>query len=156
MLTRVLLLTIVAVLGLAAPAAAQEAKVPYWASIRASEVNMRVGPAEEYQIAWVYRRPQLPLKVLRVKDGWRLVQDPDGAKGWMNQRFLTRQRTGYVSGKEPADMRQSGDAGAKLLWRIAPGNVGLLGDCDAGWCQFELGKRKGFVEQTRLWGAGEP
>jgi len=156
MLTRVHLLTIVAVLGLAAPAAAQEAKVPYWASIRASEVNMRVGPAEEYQIAWVYRRPQLPLKVLRVKDGWRLVQDPDGTKGWMNQRFLTRQRTGYVFGTEPADMRQAGEASAKLLWRIAPGNVGLLGDCDAGWCQFEMGERKGYVREDRLWGAGEP
>ncbi|GAA4768090.1 SH3 domain-containing protein [Novosphingobium ginsenosidimutans] len=156
MFTRVHLLTALTLLSLAAPAAAQETKVPYWASIRSEEVNMRVGPAEEYQIAWVYRRPQLPLKVLRMKDGWRLVQDPDGAKGWMNQRFLTRQRTGYVVGKEPADMRQAGEAGAKLLWRIAPGNVGLLGDCDAGWCQFELGKRKGYVEQARLWGAGEP
>lgn len=156
MITRVHFLIALAVMGLAAPAAAQDAKVPYWASIRSEEVNMRVGPAEEYQIAWVYRRPQLPLKVLRVKDGWRLVQDPDGAKGWMNQRFLTRQRTGYVTGKDLAEMRQSGEASAKLLWRLAPGNVGLLGDCDAGWCQFELGKRKGFVAQDRLWGAGEP
>lgn len=156
MITRVHFLIALAVMGVAAPAAAQEAKVPYWASIRSEEVNMRVGPAEEYQIAWVYRRPQLPLKVLRVKDGWRLVQDPDGAKGWMNQRFLTRQRTGYVTGKDLAEMRQSGEASAKLLWRLAPGNVGLLGDCDAGWCQFELGKRKGFVAQDRLWGAGEP
>lgn len=156
MITRVHFLIALAVMALAAPAAAQDAKVPYWASIRSEEVNMRVGPAEEYQIAWVYRRPQLPLKVLRVKDGWRLVQDPDGAKGWMNQRFLTRQRTGYVTGKDLAEMRQSGEASAKLLWRLAPGNVGLLGDCDAGWCQFELGKRKGFVAQDRLWGAGEP
>ena len=156
MITRVHFLIALAVMGIAAPAAAQDAKVPYWASIRSEEVNMRVGPAEEYQIAWVYRRPQLPLKVLRVKDGWRLVQDPDGAKGWMNQRFLTRQRTGYVTGKDLAEMRQSGEASAKLLWRLAPGNVGLLGDCDAGWCQFELGKRKGFVAQDRLWGAGEP
>lgn len=156
MFIRVHLLTALTLLSLAAPGAAQETKVPYWASIRSEEVNMRVGPAEEYQIAWVYRRPQLPLKVLRMKDGWRLVQDPDGAKGWMNQRFLTRQRTGYVVGKEPADMRQGGEVRAKLLWRIAPGNVGLLGDCNAGWCQFEMGKRKGFIAQNRLWGAGEP
>lgn len=149
-------LIVATLLGAASPVMAQEAKVPYWASIRSGEVNMRVGPAEEYQVTWVYRRPQLPMKVLRVKDGWRLVQDPDGAKGWMNQRFLTRQRAGYVKGNGPADMRRSGDAGAALLWRIAPGNVGLLGDCEAGWCKFELGQRKGFVEQSRLWGAGEP
>lgn len=156
MLTRLHPLPVAILLAVAAPTSAQEAKVPYWASIRASEVNMRVGPAEEYQISWVYRRPQLPIKVLRVKDGWRLVQDPDGATGWMNQRFLTRQRTGYVIGSAPADLRESKDPGARLLWRIAPGNVGLLGDCEGGWCKFELGKRKGFIAQGRVWGAGEP
>lgn len=156
MLTRVLIVPILCLLGLASAGLAQEAKVPYWASIRVAEVNMRVGPAEEYQITWVYRRPQLPLKILRVKDGWRLVQDPDGGQGWMNQRFLTRLRTGYVKGGGLADMREAGDRAAKLLWRVAPGNVGLLGECEAGWCRFTLGKRKGFIRQDRLWGAGEP
>ena len=145
-----------AVLAWTAPASAQEIEVPYWASIRASEVNMRVGPAEDYRIAWVYRRPQLPLKVLRVKDGWRLVQDPGGAKGWILSRFLTRERTAYVIGKEPAEMRAAADSGAKVNWRLSPGIVGLLGDCEEGWCEFTLGQRKGFVRQDRLWGAGEP
>lgn len=152
---RILALSL-AVLAWTAPAGAQEIEVPYWASIRASEVNMRVGPAEDYRIAWVYRRPQLPLKVLRVKDGWRLVQDPDGAKGWILSRFLTRERTAYVIGQEPAEMRAAADSAAKVNWRLSPGIVGLLGDCEEGWCEFALGQRKGFVRQDRLWGAGEP
>ena len=142
--------------GWAGPASAQEVKVPYWVSIRASEVNMRVGPAEDYRIAWVYRREQLPLKVLRIKDGWRLVQDPDGARGWMLARFLTRERTAYVIGKDSAAMRAAPDSEARINWRLSPGLVGLLGDCDAGWCKLTVGPRKGFVRQDRLWGAGEP
>ncbi|WP_216074561.1 SH3 domain-containing protein, partial [Acinetobacter baumannii] len=51
--------------------------------MRAKEVNMRVGPSPEFRIAWVYRRPGLPLKVLRMREGWRLVEDPDGARGWV-------------------------------------------------------------------------
>ena len=141
---------------LAVPAVGQDTKTPYWASIRAEEVNMRVGPGEDYRILWVYRRPQLPFKVLRIKEGWRFVEDPDGAKGWVLARFLTRQRTGFVKGKDPAPMRESGAADARLLWRLAPGVVGLLGDCSAGWCQFSVGPRQGYVEQARLWGAGEP
>ena len=140
----------------AAPAAAQEAEVPYWASIRAPEVNMRAGPGEDYRISWVYRRPQLPIKVLRLKEGWRLVQDPDGAQGWMLARFLTRQRGGYITGKDHAEMRESAEAGAKLLWRLEPGVTGLLGECQNGWCAFSVGERKGYVEQARIWGAGEP
>jgi SH3-like domain-containing protein len=143
-------------LACAAPASADTAKTPYWASIRSSEVNLRVGPGEDYRIAWIYRRAQLPLKVLRIMDGWRLVQDPDGAQGWMRAQFLTRQRTGYVRGQEPADMRESPSGEARLLWRLAPGVVGLLGDCQAGWCAFAVGERKGHVEARRLWGAGEP
>ncbi len=150
-------LAVLALLTLTVPALAQDsAEVPYWASIRASEVNMRAGPGEDYRVVWVYRRPMLPLKVVRIKEGWRLVRDPDGAQGWVMARFLTRQRTGFVRGKEPAELREGGDPAAKLLWRLAPGVVGKLGECDKGWCSFEVGQRKGFAPQDRLWGAGEP
>ena len=80
----------------AVPAVADDAKTPYWASVRAGEVNMRVGPGEDYRILWVYHRPHLPFKVLRIKEGWRFVEDPDGAKGWVLARFLTRERTAFV------------------------------------------------------------
>ena len=50
----------------AAPAAAQDREVPYWASLRVDEVNMRVGPSAEYKIAWVYRRQGLPVRVVRI------------------------------------------------------------------------------------------
>lgn len=140
----------------AAPALAQDqAETPYWASVRVSEVNMRVGPGEDYAILWVYKRPMLPLKVLRIKEGWRLVRDPDGAQGWVLARFLTRQRTGYVKAGEPAEMRDAA-ADGKVLWRLAPGVVGKLGDCDKGWCAFAVGPRQGFVAEKNLWGAGEP
>lgn len=140
---------------LTGPARADDPKVPYWASIRPDELNMRVGPGEEYLIKWVYHRQHLPLKVLRLKEAWRYVRDPDGAEGWVHQRFLTRQRGAYVIGSGPADMRESGESGAKLLWRLAPGVVGLLGDCANGWCAVNVSDRRGFVEQARLWGADE-
>jgi len=44
---------------------------------------MRVGPGEDYRINWVYHRAHLPVKVLRVMEGWRLIEDPDGARGWV-------------------------------------------------------------------------
>jgi len=154
MLLRSLMILLAAMLAM--PAAAQDAETPYWASIRASEVNMRVGPGEDYKISWVYRRPNLPLKVLRLKDGWRLVQDPDGARGWVLARFLTRQRGAIIAGKGNTDMRETGAAGSRLLWRVAPGVVGLLGDCEAGWCAFTVGEHRGFIAEARLWGAGQP
>jgi SH3-like domain-containing protein len=141
---------------ISAPLAAADRAVPYWASIRSREVNMRVGPARDYRIAWVYRRPQLPLKVVRLKEGWRLVEDPAGERGWMLAQFLSPERSALVTGAGLAEMRAEGRGGAKLLWRIEPGVVGKLGECDLGWCRFDAGGHIGFVPQDRLWGAGEP
>jgi SH3-like domain-containing protein len=156
MRNRLLSLLFAAGYTLASPAAAQDVQVPYWASIRASEVNMRVGPGEDYRINWVYRRPHLPVKVLRVMEGWRLVQDPDGARGWMLARFLTRERGAIVKGRGLAEMREAGNDGARLLWKVQPGVVGKLGDCTAGWCRFEVEGHLGFVRSEHIWGAGEP
>ena len=135
---------------------AQNVEVPYWASIRASEVNMRVGPGEDYQIRWVYRRQHLPLRVVRLMEGWRLVEDPDGARGWILARFLSRDRGAYVKGKGLAEMRERASDGSRVLWRLKPGVVGLLGDCKDGWCRLDVKGHVGFVRQDRLWGAGEP
>ena len=153
---RFLALALAATLSLSAAARADDAEIPYWSSVRSSEVNMRVGPGEDYRILWVYHRPGLPMKVLRVKEGWRYVRDPEGAEGWVLARFLTRERAGFVTKGEPAPLRDKGDPGARLLWKVAPGVVGKLGDCVEGWCEFAVGPRKGFAEQARLWGAGEP
>lgn len=151
-----LLLPFALLAALAAPAAAEDREVPYWAALRVGEVNMRVGPGEDYRITWVYKRRQLPMKVLRLKEGWRFVQDPEGAKGWMLARFLTPERGALVVGEGLADMREKSGESARLLWRLEPGVSGKLGDCEDGWCRFEVLHHAGFVRQERLWGAGAP
>ena len=148
---------IVALLLVAAfPARAQDREVPYWASLRVDEVNMRVGPSESYPIEWVYHRALLPVKVVRLYQGWRRVRDQDGAEGWIVARLLNPQRSAVVVGQGLAAMRAEGSAAAALRWNLEPGVVGKLGDCDAGWCELGVGAHKGWVEQRRLWGAGDP
>ena len=130
--------------------------MPYWASIRASELNMRVGPSAEYKVAWVYRRPGLPVKVIRVMEGWRLIEDPAGDTGWVVARLLSPDRGAIVSGDAPAEMRDAPGRDAALKWRVEPGVVASLGDCEEGWCQVAIGERAGWIAQDRLWGAGSP
>ena len=144
------------------PARAEGSKVPYWASLRAREANLRVGPGEDYRIVWRYHREHLPMKVLRVMEGWRLVEDPDGARGWMLARFLKPDRGAIVRAPEGAakdwlaEMRASSEPGAKLLWRLQPGVTGRLGDCVDGWCEFDAAGHQGFVQAAVVWGAGQP
>ncbi|MCB2051832.1 MAG: hypothetical protein KDE63_10420 [Novosphingobium sp.] len=148
------ILFILASVSTGAQAQSQDREVPYWASIKVDKVNMRVGPSESYPIKWVYLRNGLPLKVLRVQEGWRLVQDPDGATGWLVARFLSLRPMGIVTGKAPAPMRAGPSADAALMWQAEPGVVGELGNCEAGWCRFTVEGRKAWIGQNRIWGQG--
>lgn len=159
MTPRILFLTAIlsiVMLGISTPVDAQQREVPYWATIKPDELNMRVGPSTEYKIDWVYRRAGLPIKVIRVAEGWRLIQDVDGAQGWVLSSFLSPRRSALVVGNGLAAIRDKPDASSKLKWNAEAGVVGYLGDCADGWCEFDVEGRAGWVQQDRLWGAGEP
>lgn len=130
--------------------------MPYWASIKTEKLRMRAGPGQDFPIRWIYKRHGLPLKVVRVHEGWRLVRDPDGAEGWVSQNLLSKARGAIVVGEGLAEIRSGPSDGASIRWRAEPGVVGQLGDCDAGWCEFNAGGRSGHVRADRLWGAGKP
>lgn len=135
-----------------APAAeAQKRAFPYFASIRASKARMRTGPGRNYPASWLYVRPDLPVRVLASYKEWRKVEDPGGTTGWMQGNLLADDRTAIVLSSE-ATLHAAPEAGAKLLYRAAPGVVGRLSKCARGWCLFDVHGRVGYVEANRLWG----
>jgi SH3-like domain-containing protein len=156
--TRISFFTLLSILAIAAGsiAYAQDREVPYWATIGAEEVNMRVGPSRDYPIDWVFKRKGLPIKVVRLREGWRLVQDPDGAQGWIVSSLLSPQRGMMVTGEGLVDILAMPSSGAQVLWRAEPGVVGRLNSCESDWCEVDIGGRVGWIAQDRLWGAGEP
>ncbi|MFM9935500.1 MAG: SH3 domain-containing protein [Novosphingobium sp.] len=136
----------------AARAADEAAGAPYWASLRTQPANLRVGPGREYRISWVYVRGGVPLKVLRMIGGWRLVEDVDGARGWMLSQFLARARAATVK-RSVAEIRENADGTGRLLWRAEPGVTGKLGECGPVWCKIDIDGRRGFVAKAAVWGA---
>lgn len=126
---------------------------PYWASIAAGEARMRTGPGRNFPSNWVYKRRNLPVKVIEVYPSWRKVQDPDGATGWMLAALLSDERTAIVIG-EVRPMRALPDPSSKIVWRAEPGVVGRISDCANGWCLFDAGGRRGYIEIAHIWGVG--
>ncbi|MEE4153909.1 MAG: SH3 domain-containing protein [Erythrobacter sp.] len=146
-----------AALGLpAASLQAQSPQPPYWATIRYDKVYMRVGPGVTYPIDWVYAREGLPVRVIRKREGWRLVVDPDGAQGWIAASQLRRERGVIVTGEELAVMREGPQAGSPVRFRAEPGVVGRLVGCSSDWCEIDVAGRTGWVPAERLWGDEEP
>jgi len=140
-------------LALGAPAAADTGKaVPYWASIAKDEARMRVGPSMDYPANWIYRRRNLPVKVIETYPNWRKIEDPDGTQGWMHVRLLKDDKTAIVVGETAAMRKEPSDA-APARYRAEPGVVGRVSDCDKGWCAFDVNGQRGYIEAEHLWGA---
>lgn len=135
---------------------AQLRDIPYWAALRFDKVFMRVGPSQEYKIDWVYKRQGMPVKVVRVRESWRLVEDPEGTRGWIASSQLTPTRGAIIVGEGVVELRGSASRASAILWRAEPGVVGQLLRCREDRCEIDVAGRVGWVDQNRLWGAGAP
>ncbi len=136
-----------------APLSAQDRALPYWAALRYEKVNMRAGPSQEYPVSWIYLRKGMPVKVVRIREGWRLVEDHEGTQGWISASQLDLARAGLVIGKGLAEVRASPDGAAAIKWRAEPGVVASIKPCKQGWCEVDIAGRKGWISAERLWGS---
>jgi SH3-like domain-containing protein len=136
------------------PASAQEKATPYWASIASGQAMTRTGPAKHYPGIWLYQRRDLPVRVLKRYENWRLIEDPDGAKGWMLMTLLSDRRTALIKPGEQRPIRSEPSGGARVRYLAEPGVVGRVGDCRNGWCRIEVGGKKGYIAVADIWGIG--
>ena len=142
-------------LTMAVPAFAQDKQPPYWASIASGEAMMRTGPGRNYPGTWLYQRRDLPVRVLKLYPNWRLIEDPDGAKGWMLVTLLSDHRTAIVKPGDPRDIRLKPDPASPVRYRAEHGVVGRIDKCRDGWCRIEIDKRRGYIRTSDIWGVGE-
>ncbi len=122
-------------------------------SLKTDDVNMRAGPGFNYPIAWVYHRIHLPVQILREFDVWRLVEDPDGVKGWVHEATLSGRRCFESKGGIQV-LRSSPEATAPAVARLEPGVVGFLRHCEANsaWCAVQVDDYRGYLPRDALIG----
>jgi SH3-like domain-containing protein len=143
------------ILALAVPAAAQDRQPPYWASIASGEAMMRTGPGRNYPGTWLYKRRDLPVRVVKTYPNWRMIEDPDGTRGWMLVRLLSDQRTAIVNPGEPKAIHVEPNERSRIRYRAEHGVVGRISSCRDGWCRIAIGKRQGHIRIGDIWGVGE-
>jgi len=140
---------------IASPALAQEKQPPYWASIASGQAMTHTGPGRNYPNVWLYQRRDLPVRVVKKYETWRLIQDPDGAQGWMLVTMLSDRRTAIVKPGEPRPIRADPSDDAKVRYEAEGGVVGRIDKCKGnGWCRIAIGKKEGYVRTSDLWGVG--
>lgn len=129
--------------------------IPRFVSLKAGRVNVRIGPGEDYKIAWVFTRPGLPIEIIQEYDNWRRIRDSDGTVGWVFQSLLSGKRTAVVapwSDGGPLSIRAAASPEAAITAYLAPGVLGDIDDCNDGWCRVSGENFSGWIPQEQLWG----
>jgi SH3-like domain-containing protein len=132
--------------------AAEDSKLPYFASMKGETTNMREGPGEDHRVKWVYHRKGLPVEVIASFEVWRRVRDSDGEIGWIHTALLTRERGAVVRGKGEAAVRGKPEPTSAVVAEAKPGAVGRLEHCGVSACEVRFDGAKGWVDRVRLWG----
>ena len=150
-------LLVIGLLCAAVPAAAQDKKPPYWASIASGQAMIRTGPGRNYPGTWLYQRRDLPVRVVKLYSNWRLIEDPDGVSGWMLVTLLSDRRTAIVKPGQPRAIHEKAASASRVAYLAEPGVVGRIEQCDGDWCNFTIGQRSGWIAQGDVYGvaAGE-
>ena len=143
------------IVAVAAPALAQDKQPPYWASIASGQALTHTGPGKNYPNVWLYQRRDLPIRVVKKYENWRLIQDPDGAQGWMLVTLLSERRTAIVKPGDPRPVRADPNDGAKVRYLAQHGVVGRISKCRDGWCRIEIGNHDGYIRTSDIWGVSD-
>lgn len=147
--------------GSTAPSIARGASglpLPRFVSLKSGRVNLRIGPGLGYAVDWMYLKSGLPMEIIQEYDHWRRVRDADGTEGWINQQLLSGKRTAIVApwqrGKDARiPMNAEPNATGRIVAHLQPGVIGDLRVCNGQWCEMEVAGRRGWVEQSQVWGA---
>jgi SH3-like domain-containing protein len=113
----------------------------------------RTGPGKNYPGVWLYQRRDLPVRVIKKYDTWRLIQDPDGAKGWMLVTLLSDKRTAMIPPGDARPIRSGRSEAARVRYLAEQGAVGHIDKCKGdGWCRISFGEKDGYIRTSDLWG----
>lgn len=128
-------------------------RLPRFASLRATQVNLRSGPGVRYPIEWVYLQRDLPVEIIQEFDHWRKIRDWEGTEGWVHRSMLSGARAIRIIGPL-TPLRTSAGPESPVAAQLEGGVIGRLLSCPEGsaFCRVEAGGYTGWLPRAAFWG----
>jgi len=118
--------------------------------LKNDKVNVRYGPSFDYPIKYIYKKINLPVKVIDKKENFRRIIDNKKNSGWIHISQLKQSKSfitvsNKILFKKPTKF-------SKPLAKIETGRLLLVKKCERNWCLVETKSFKGWVDEEDLWG----
>lgn len=147
------LLFLAAILLFSLPAAARD--MPYYASIKSDEANIRSGPSVRYPILWLYKRHSWPVQITATFERWRKISDIHGEVGWIHESLLSNKRYVLIKTDGSLELYRLPLLTAAKVAIVENGVIAELQECKNEWCKVQAENIEGWVESKNLWGVNK-
>ena len=123
----------------------------YYLILKNNKVNVRYGPGFNYQIKYIYKKKNLPIKVIDKKGNFRRIIDFKKNSGWIHISQLKKGKSiillkDQILFKKPTKY-------SKPILKIAKGRLLLVKKCKKKWCRVKTENYTGWIKSEKVWGA---
>ncbi|HLD77314.1 MAG TPA: SH3 domain-containing protein [Rickettsiales bacterium] len=125
----------------------------YFASLRASETNVRAGPGQHYPVKFTFKAKNLPVRVISEYDNWNEIEDYEGQTGWVNQSLLTKKRSLLIRTTQNfINMYSKSNEKSRVIYHLENHVIGDYIGCETRWCLIRINDKKGWVLKSAMFG----
>jgi|TARA_B110000259_G_scaffold136036_1_gene153224 SH3-like domain-containing protein len=119
-------------------------------SLKKNKTNVRYGPGLDYPIKYIYRKVNLPVKLIDKKDNMRRVIFLDNNSGWIHRSQLKPSNAVISLGekilfKKPSDFSEP-------IAKVQKGRLLVIKKCEDDWCNVLTDDYTGWIKIKNVWG----
>ena len=122
----------------------------YYLILKNNEVNVRYGPGFDYPIKYVYKKKNLPIKVIDKKENFRRIIDFKKNSGWIHVSQLKKGKSLILLKDQILFSKPT--RYSKPIIKIAKGRLLLVKKCKKKWCKVKTEDHLGWIITHNIWG----
>jgi SH3-like domain-containing protein len=119
-------------------------------SLKKDRVNVRYGPSFDYPIKYIYKKINLPIKLIDKKENWRRIIDLKNNSGWIHRSML-KPSNSIIILKNKILFKKPSSFSEPLL-RLEKGRLLVIKKCHNNWCNIHTADYSGWVKTDNVWG----
>jgi len=120
-------------------------------SLKKNKTNVRYGPGLDYPIKYVYRKVNLPVRQIDIKENWRRVIFLDNNSGWIHWSQL-KPSNSIITIKEKILFKKPSNFSEPFA-RLEKGRLLVIKRCEGEWCNVTTDNYTGWIKIRNIWGS---
>ena len=118
--------------------------------LKNNKVNVRYGPSFDYPIKYIYKKIQLPVRLIDKKENFRRIIDHKKNSGWIHISQLKKSNSLITTSNKILFRKPT--IYSKPLAKLDTGRLLLIKKCEKNWCNVKTDQFSGWIDKNNVWG----